>query len=126
MNSTEMSAALRRFAVFGTRKTEKLYAVLASVVGGTGHRGAVSYPRLVLDRHHSQPAAEQLLDEIVLLIVNRRPAQRADAAHRVEQAALLVARREVSVAGRLDALGNLVQRPIQRPRLPVFGVGRTV
>jgi len=27
----------------------------------TGHRGAVSYPRLVLDRHHAQAAAEQLL-----------------------------------------------------------------
>ena len=56
----------------------------------------------------------------------RRPAQRADAAHRVEQAALLVARREVGVAGRLDALGDLVQRPVQRPRLPVIGVGSAV
>ena len=92
----------------------------------TGHRGAVSYPRLVLDRHHSQPTAEQLLDEVVLLIVNRCPAQRADAAHRVEQAALLVARREIGVASRLDALGDLVQRPIQRPRLPMIGVGSTV
>jgi len=57
---------------------------------------------------------------------NRCPAQRADAAHRVEQAALLVARREISVAGRLDALGNLIQRPVQRPRLPVIGVGSAV
>ncbi len=40
----------------------------------TGHRGAVSYSRLVLDRHHSQPAAKQLLDEVVLLVVNRCPA----------------------------------------------------
>jgi hypothetical protein len=86
----------------------------------------MSYPCLVLDRHHSQPAAEQLLDEVVLLVVKRCPAQRADAAHRVEQAALLVARREIGVAGRLDALGNLVQRLVQRPCLPVIGVGSAV
>jgi hypothetical protein len=47
----------------------------------TGHRSAMSYSRLVLDRHHSKAAAEQLLDEVVLLIVNRGPTQRADAAH---------------------------------------------
>ena len=39
----------------------------------------------------------------------RGPSQRADATHRVEQAALLVARREIGVAGRLDALSDLVQ-----------------
>src|SRR6202044_1451477 len=61
----------------------------------TGHRGAVSYSRLVLDRHHSQPTAEQLLNEVVLLVVNRCPAQRSDAAHRVEQTALLVASCEI-------------------------------
>src|SRR5262249_21194484 len=38
----------------------------------TGHRGTVSYPRLVLDRHDSESTAEQLLDEIVLLDVERR------------------------------------------------------
>ena len=54
----------------------------------TGHRGAVSYPRLVFDRHHAQAAAEQLLDEVVFLVVDRRPAERADGAHRVEQPAL--------------------------------------
>ena len=46
----------------------------------TGHRGAVSYPRLVFDRHHPQPAAEQLLDQVVLFVVDRRPAQGADGA----------------------------------------------
>ena len=45
----------------------------------TGHRGAMSYPRLVLDRDHAEPAAEQLLDEVVLLVVDRRPAEGADA-----------------------------------------------
>ena len=59
----------------------------------TGHRGAMSYPGLVLDRDHSQSAAEQLLDQVVLLVVDRRPAEGTDRAHRVEQAAGLVLRR---------------------------------
>src|SRR6516165_6360922 len=52
----------------------------AAAEGGaqTGHRSAMSYPRLVLDRYDSQPAAEKLLNEVVLLIVDGRPAQRAD------------------------------------------------
>jgi hypothetical protein len=41
----------------------------------------MSYTRLVLDRDHPQSAAEQLLDEIGLLVVQRGPAQRADAAY---------------------------------------------
>ena len=45
----------------------------------TGHRGAMSYPGLVLDGDHAQAAAEQLLDQVVLLVVDRRPAEGADA-----------------------------------------------
>src|SRR6201996_3615190 len=86
----------------------------------------MSYSGLVFDRHYTQPAAKQLLAEVVLLVVNRCPAQRADAAHRVEQTALLVASGEIGIAGRLDALGDLLQRPLHRPRLPVIGVGSAV
>ncbi len=39
----------------------------------TGHRSAVSYSRLVLDRHHAQASAQELLDEVVLLIVGVAP-----------------------------------------------------
>ncbi len=35
----------------------------------TGHRGGVSSSGLILDRDHSQPAAEQLLDQVVVLDV---------------------------------------------------------
>src|SRR5439155_13710065 len=40
----------------------------------TGHRSAVSYAGLVLDSHDPQ-VVEQLLDEVVLLVVQRGPAQ---------------------------------------------------
>ena len=56
----------------------------------TGHRGGVSYPRLVLDRDHAQAGREQLLDQVVLLVVERRAAQRAHVVHRVEPPAVLV------------------------------------
>src|ERR1700749_520849 len=92
----------------------------------TGHRSAVSYSRRVLDRYHSQSTAEQLLDEVVLLIVNGCPAQRANAAHRVEQTALFVAGGEIGVASFLYSLRDLVQRPTHRLRLPLIGVGRAV
>src|SRR4029453_5998347 len=41
----------------------------------TGHRGAMSYPGLVADRHHPQAAAEELLDQVVLFVVERRTAE---------------------------------------------------
>ncbi len=66
----------------------------------TGHRGGVSYPRLVLDRHHAQPAAEEFLDEVVLFVVDGRPAERAEALDVVEQRDLPRSRTsEVGVAG---------------------------
>src|SRR5262249_56768772 len=84
----------------------------------TGDAGAVSYPRLVLDAHHAQAAAEQLLDQVVLLVVDRGPAEGADGGHGPEQAPRLVAHPGVGVASRLDAVGDLVQRPVKRLRLP--------
>jgi hypothetical protein len=43
----------------------------------TGTRGAVSNTSLVLDLHDSQ-TGEQLLDQIVLLVIERRPAEVRD------------------------------------------------
>ena len=80
----------------------------------TWHRSAMSNPGLVFDGDHSQSAPEQLLDEVVLLVVDRRSAEGADRAHRVEQAAGLVPDGEVGVPRGLDASGDLVERPVQR------------
>src|SRR4051794_21873957 len=44
----------------------------------TGNRAAVSYPRLVLDLQSAE-RGEQLLDEVVLFVVQRRAAEARDA-----------------------------------------------
>ena len=61
----------------------------AAAEGGaqTGHRGAVSYAGLVLDGHHAQ-VREELLDEVVLFVVQRGPAQVGDGGGVVEDVAL--------------------------------------
>ncbi len=84
----------------------------------TGHRGAMSYPGLILDGDHAQSAAEQLLDQVVLLVVDRRPAEGSDRADRVEEAAGLAPHREVFVPRSLGAAGDLVQGPVQRCASP--------
>src|SRR5262249_11079572 len=88
----------------------------------TGARGGVSYPRLVLDRHDTQPAAEELLDEVVLLVVDRGPAEGAEARDVVEEPAVGVAGLEVGVAGGLHPLGDPLHRPVERLRLPLVRV----
>ena len=55
----------------------------------TGHRCAMSYPGLIFDRDHAQSAAEELLDQIVLFIIQRRAAERADVVDGIEASALL-------------------------------------
>jgi hypothetical protein len=44
----------------------------------TGHRGAVSYPRLIADRHHPKPAGVELFQEVVLFVVEGRAAEMCD------------------------------------------------
>ena len=44
----------------------------------TGHRGAMSYPGLVADGDHAQAAGEELLDQVVLFVVERRAAEVRD------------------------------------------------
>ena len=55
----------------------------------TGHRGAVSYPRLVLDLDRAQ-GREELLDQVVLLVVERRAAEVGEAERAVDPPALVV------------------------------------
>src|SRR6476660_8175288 len=55
----------------------------------TGDGGAVSYPRLVLDLHGAQ-GREELLDEVVLLVVQRRAAEAGEAERPAQPVALRV------------------------------------
>jgi hypothetical protein len=55
----------------------------------TGHRAAVSYPGLIGNAHHSQPAGEQFFDEIIFLVIEGRAAKMRDAFHMVDRFAFL-------------------------------------
>ena len=92
----------------------------------TGHRGGVSSSGLVLDRDNSQPAAEQLLDQVVVFNVERRAAQGPHVPHGVQHATFLIACREVRVTRCLDAPGDLVERPVKGSRLPFIRIGGPV
>src|SRR5205807_9545067 len=86
----------------------------------TGNRAAVSYARLVLDLQRAE-RGEQLLDEVVLLVVQRRPAQ-AGNAHRPARAHPVGLPLPGLGAGLDDAIGNLVHRLVERDALPIGGV----
>src|SRR5262249_14501374 len=93
----------------------------------TGHRAAVSNTGLILDPDHSQAGAEQLLDQVVLLVVQRCPAQTRD----VEAAVEGLAGRRVGhlvgcVPGFLHPLSDALHRPIERTVFPAVRVGRAI
>src|SRR3954462_15516804 len=91
----------------------------------TGDRRGVSYARLVLDldRAHRGP---ELLDQVVLLVVERRPAEVREAERAVDLPASLVALLPVALA-RLDhALGDHVHRALELDLLPLGPVRAAV
>src|SRR5205085_2548515 len=91
----------------------------------TGHRGAVSYARLVLDLDRAE-RSEELLDEVDLLGVERRAAEEREAARAVERAPLVVGRLPPFLA-RLDhAVGDHLGRVVQVELLPARSVRRPV
>src|SRR5918998_2850461 len=91
----------------------------------TGHRGAVSYTRLVgdLGKPHG---VEQLGDEVVLLVVYRRPTDGGDRKRAVELPALLVCLLKGLIARPLEPVGDHIHRLVQGELLPLLGVGPTV
>src|ERR671916_2100584 len=91
----------------------------------TGHRGAVSYARLVRDSREAH-GMEELGDEVVLLVVYRRPTDRGDRERAVELLAFLVGLLKGLVAGLLYAVGDHVHRLVEGELLPVLGVGPAV
>src|SRR5262249_23634306 len=87
----------------------------------TGHRGAMSYARLVADRDHPEAAGEQLLEQVVLFVVERRAAQVRD--RRALHEGLAVARfLEVAIARAPDAIGDHAHRRLETDLLPLARV----
>src|SRR5581483_11451629 len=95
----------------------------AATEGGTqtGHRGGVSNTGLVLDLDRAQ-RGEQLLDEVVLLGVQRRAAQEGEAAGAVELVAVVV----LVLPGGDHAVGDHVGRLLHGQPLPLGAVGAAV
>src|SRR5439155_11413661 len=86
----------------------------------TGDRGAVSDPGLVLHLDDAQRGVE-LLEQVVLLVVERGPAQVRDAEGALDVLALLVLLLPGAIAAVAHALGDHVHRPLERDRLPFLG-----
>src|SRR5215208_7412502 len=83
----------------------------------TGHRGAVSYSRLIGDAQEPQ-RVEELGYEVVLLVVYGGPADGGDRRRVAELLALLVLVVPVLVARFLDPLGDHVERLFEGNVLP--------
>src|SRR5581483_6758628 len=91
----------------------------------TGDRGGVSYPGLVLDLDGTE-SGEELLDEVVLLVVERRPAEAAEAERPPQRIAPGIAVLPAPGPGGDDALGDHVHRLSERQLLPPGPVGSAV
>src|SRR4030081_1478712 len=55
----------------------------------TGHRAAMSYPRLVGYAHHPQAKSEQFSDKIIFFVVERGAAEMADRSRVIDRVAVL-------------------------------------
>src|ERR687897_3646262 len=84
----------------------------------TGHRGAVSYPRLVRDPHEPQ-RVEELGYEVVLLIVDRGASDGGQGHGAVQLLALRVFRFPGLLPGHLDPLGDHIERLLEREFFPL-------
>src|ERR1043165_7074816 len=85
-----------------------------------GHRGAVSYPRLVGEADHAQAGCEELLDEVVLFDVERGAAEVGDAG------GVVVAVVEGALAQCPHPLGDHLQRLLDGELEPLARARRTV
>src|SRR4051794_17719084 len=83
----------------------------------TRDRGAVSYARLVLDLHGAH-RREELLDQVVLLVVERGASQVREAERPVQLRAALVLLLPAVAAGLDDPGGGHVPLRLERPRPP--------
>src|SRR5207302_2966306 len=88
----------------------------------TGDSGRVSYACLVLDLQRTERGVE-LLQEIVLLDVERRSAEMREPEGAVHRCAVLVHVLPRPVARLDDAIGDHVHRPVERELFP-FGAVR--
>src|SRR5205807_81413 len=91
----------------------------------TGDGRGVSYARLVLDLHGAH-RREELLDQVVLLVVERRAAEMGEAQRAVDAVAAAVAVLPAALARGDHALGDHVHRLLELELLPLAAAGPPV
>src|SRR5438093_1615289 len=79
---------------------------------------------LVLDRENAQAPGEELLDQIVLLVVERCAAQRGHRLEMVDRRSGGILFHEVAVARVLDQSSDAVHRPAEWLLLPPVAMRR--
>ena len=84
----------------------------------TGDRGAVSYAGLVLDRERSH-RGEELLDQIVLLAVERRAAEEVDPERALERLAVIAFPPPRSPPGPLMMRSAIISLAVSSELLPI-------
>src|SRR6266700_6106372 len=91
----------------------------------TGHRAAMSYPRLVGYADHPQAESEKFSDEIIFFVVERRAAEMTNRSGMIDRRAVLFVH-ERTLARLPDAVRHHVHRAIQRNFRPFFRARRAI
>src|SRR5262249_21781683 len=86
----------------------------------------MSKPGLILYRDQAETSSEKFLDQVILLVVHRRPAETGHRRDVVNRRALVVPLFEIAVARLLDQSRDAIHRPIERALFPMVGVRRSV
>src|SRR5262249_30524712 len=88
----------------------------------TGHGRAVSEASLVLDGKNAEPSGKEFLDQVVLLVVERRAAKRGHSLEMIDRDSGGILFNEVAVPRLLDEPCDALHRPLKGLLLPLLTV----
>src|ERR1017187_4797472 len=91
----------------------------------TGHRAAMSYPRLVGYADHPQAKSEQFSDEIIFFVIERCAAEMANRSRVIDGRAVFFVHKR-PLARLPDAVRHHVHRAIEWNFRPLFGARRAI
>jgi len=91
----------------------------------TGHRAAMSYPRLIGYAHHPQAESEKFFNEIIFFIIERGAAEMADRGRVIDGRAVLFMD-ERALPRFPNTVRHHIHRAIHRNLRPLFGARRAI
>ena len=92
----------------------------------TGHRAAMSYPRLVGDAYHPQAEGEEFADQIIFFVVEGSAAEVTNRRRVIDGISLLVLVYESAFSLFPDTIRDHVHRTIERDFLPCRSARRAI